>query len=278
MGAGDIGGAASQALAASGVVKRVVIVDTAESAAAGKALDIQQSLAIAGVDTRLQGTSDLTRAAGCAVCVVADQFGREAREWSGAEGLQMLGTLRPILVRAPVVFAGAAQHGLLLEAAVHGGYAVHRLIGSSAEALAGAVRSMVAVEARCAPAEVSASILGAPPSLTVAWSEASIAGHALERVLTPPQLARLDARARALWPPQALALGAAAATVAGAVIRSARRACSVLTVLDGEYGVRGVVGALPALLSTSGIVHRRAPALSPRERVQLETALGAPSR
>jgi hypothetical protein len=44
--------------------------------------------------------------------------------------------------------------------------------------------------------------------------------------------------------------------------------------LGGEFGVRNRVGTVPALLSSSGIVHTRVPALNTRERVQLETALG----
>jgi len=38
--------------------------------------------------------------------------------------------------------------------------------------------------------------------------------------------------------------------------------------------VRNRVGALPAMLAARGIVRVRVPDLSPRERVQVETALG----
>jgi len=92
------------------------------------------------------------------------------------------------------------------------------------------------------------------------------------------QRSRVDARSRRLWPLQPYALGMAAALVAEGIVTSARRAFSVLAVLDGEFGVRGGVGAVPAQLSTAGIVHRRQPSLTTRERVQLETALGRLSR
>ena len=130
------------------------------------------------------------------------------------------------------------------------------------------------MEAGCAPVEVMLSVLGTPPDgFVVAWSEASIGGYSLERVLTPVQVTRVEARARRLWPPQSYALGFAAALVAEGVIRSARRTFNVLTVLEGEFGVRGRVGAVPVFLSPAGIVHRRVPTLGNRERVQLETAL-----
>jgi malate/lactate dehydrogenase len=57
------------------------------------------------------------------------------------------------------------------------------------------------------------------------------------------------------------------------MIRSSRRALNVLTVLDGELGVRNRVGALPALLDRRGVAEARVPSLSARERVLLDTAL-----
>ena len=57
------------------------------------------------------------------------------------------------------------------------------------------------------------------------------------------------------------------------MIRSSRRALNVLTVLDGELGVRNRVGALPALLDRRGVAEVRVPSLSARERVLLDTAL-----
>jgi hypothetical protein len=49
---------------------------------------------------------------------------------------------------------------------------------------------------------------------------------------------------------------------------------NVLTMLGGEFGARGSVGAVPALLGPQGIAQTRVPSLHTRERVLLETALG----
>jgi malate/lactate dehydrogenase len=149
------------------------------------------------------------------------------------------------------------------------------VLGSAVEALAAAVRAIVALEARSSPAEVGLTVLGAPPAgFVIPWGEASVGGYALERVLTQVQLTRVEARAARLWPPGPFALGLAAATIAEAMVTSSRRTYSVLTVLDGAFGVRGGVGAVPALLSTSGIVHERVPVLGGRERVRLESLTG----
>ena len=296
LGAGELGGSVAYALARAERVGRVVLIDESGTIAAGKALDIQQSGAIDGFHTRVEGTQDLTRVTGCTVCVVADT-GRPAAEWQGEAGLAMMGRLKGFVGEAPIVFAGAGQADLLLAAVREAGFRRERVVGSAPEALAAAARAIVALEAQCSPSEVALSVLGTPPRLPerlngvppclperlngvppsgfiVPWSEASIAGHAVERVLTQVQVRRIEARVALLWPPGPQALGVAAARVVEAIVTSARRAAAVLTVLGGEFGVRNRVGVLPCLLGPSGITEVRPPALNGRERVLLETALG----
>lgn len=275
IGAGDLGGAVAQALASRDRVARILLVDAAAKVAAGKALDIQQSGAVAGFHARLDGTDDLTRAIGCDVCIVADRFGAGSPEWQGEEGLAMLKRLAPSLSSAPLVFAGTT-HAPLIEVAVReAGLKRTRLVGSASEALASAVRAIVAMEARCAPREVMLTVLGAPPAgFVVPWSEASIGGYALDRALEQVQLTRIEARVARLWPPGPYALGMAAAQVTEAMINSSRASFAVITMLAGEFGAANRAGIVPARLSTTGIVHVRTPALNTRERVQLGTALG----
>jgi malate dehydrogenase len=284
LGAGELGGSVAHALARAERVGRVVLIDEGGTIAAGKALDIQQSGAIDGFHTRIEGTHDLTRVTGCTVCVVADS-GRPPADWQGESGLAMMVRLKGFVGDAPIVFAGAAQADLLLAAVREAGFRRERVLGSASEALAAAARAIVALEAQCSPSEVALSVLGAPPRLPerlngvppsgfiIPWSEASIAGHAVERALTQVQVRRVEGRVALLWPPGPQVLGAAAARVVEAIITSARRAPGVLTVLGGEFGVRDRVGVLPCLLGPGGIVEVRPPALNARERVQLETAL-----
>jgi malate/lactate dehydrogenase len=276
IGAGDLGGAVAQALAARDRVARILIVDAAGAVAAGKALDIQQMGAVDAFHARVDGTVDSERVVGCAACVIADRFGRPASEWHGEEGAAMLARLTPFLDDAPIILAGATQGDLMLSAVRGLGIARRRVIGSAPEAFAAAVRGLVALEARCSPREVALAVVGAPGGLVVPWSEASIGGYALERVLSQVQLNRVAARAARVWPPGPYTLGAAAARVAAALVESSRQSFSVLTVLGGEFNVKDRVGALPVLLAQRGIVQSRVPALSSRERVLVESSLGAP--
>jgi malate dehydrogenase len=275
VGAGDIGGACAQALAAHDLVGRILVIDSAVKAAAGKALDIQQAGAISGVHTRLEATDDESRAAGCAAIVIADRFAAGSPEWRGEEGLALIRRIAAVSPDAPIVFAGAGQAEMIQASSRELHVMARRLIGSATEALASAIAAIVAMEARCSPCEVSVAVLGTPPaSFVVPWSDAAIGGYALERVVSQVQLRRIEARVERLWPPGPFALGAAAARSVEALLEASRRSYSVLTLLGGEFGVRDRVGAVPALLAPNGIAHTRVPALNTRERVQLETALG----
>lgn len=275
VGAGEVGGSTAHALARSDRVGRLLLVDPAGSAAAGKALDLRQAGAIDGSHTRLEGTDDATRVAGCDVCVVADRVGAEAGDWRGDEGLALLRQIAPGLGRAPIVFAGARQADLLAAAAAELAIDRRRLMGSAPEAYASAVAAIVAMEANCSPREVLLTVLGAPPSgLVIPWTEASIGGYALQQVLAPVQLARIEARAARLWPPGPYALGAAAARLVAAILSSSRQSFCVLTQLGGEFGVKDRLGCLPARVALDGIAETRVPELTTRERVQVQTALG----
>jgi len=286
VGAGDIGASCAHALAAHDRVRHILVIDSAAKAAAGKALDIQQAGAIAGFHTRIEATSDESRATGCTAFVIADRLAAGSPEWQGEEGLALIKRIAASAPDAPIVCAGTKQAGAMQAASREGRVNAQRLIGSATEALASAVAAIVAMEARCSPSEVAVAVLGTPPapgperaqraegSFVVPWSDASIGGYALERVLSQVQLRDVEARVARLWPPGPYALGAAAARVIEAVLHASRRSYNVLTVLDGEFGVRNRLGTVPALLASRGIVHTRVPALNTRERVQVETALG----
>src|SRR5687768_8364906 len=116
VGAGEVAGATAQALASRDAVRRVVIVDADQGAAAGKALDIRQSGPIEGFHASLEGTNDESRLTGCDLCIIADRFGT-AGEWRGEEALSMLTRIVPQLGDAPLVFAGASQADLITTAA-----------------------------------------------------------------------------------------------------------------------------------------------------------------
>src|SRR3989440_2097174 len=153
VGAGDIGGACAEALAAHDLVRHILVIDAAADAAAGKALDIQQAGAISGVHAQLEATGDESRAIGCAAYVVADRFAPGSPEWQGEEGLALIKRLAGASPDSPIVFAGAKQTGLIQAASREARKPARRPIRSAPEAPRAAGAALIGMEAPCSPGD-----------------------------------------------------------------------------------------------------------------------------
>jgi malate dehydrogenase len=282
LGAGDLGGTVARQSAVAGVVRRILLVDEAAGPAAGKALDQMQAAPVDGYSTPIAGTSDDAALIGAACIVVADRFGPPSAEWTGDAGLTLVGRAAAMAPGAPIICAGAGQL-TLVERGVHElGIDRRRIFGSAPEALRAAVTAMTALEAGCAPVDVSLTVVGRPGGWIVPWDEAAIAGLAAPRVLDAPALLRLDDRVERLWPPGPRTLGGAAALLVAVALSHSPRRPSAFVVPDRLVNVSrvddvprlaGRATALPVVLGPAGIARIDIPALSTRDRVRLETAL-----
>ena len=96
----------------------------------------------------------------------------------------------------------------------------------------------------------------------------------VSRLLAPQRLASLQQRVTLIWPPGPYTLAAAAARLCNSVANgTADRGFPCYVVLEGELGVRGRAVAVTVELDASGVSRVVEPALSVRERTQLESAL-----
>jgi malate dehydrogenase len=269
VGAGALGGALAQRLAARGRARHVTLIDSAGAVARGKALDIQQSSPIDGFSTMLSGTDRLEAAAGADAIVLADDAGTGA-EHAGEAGLALLRRVAALEPAAPIVFAGAAQRELMLPAIAELRVDRRRIVGSAPGALESAVRALVALEIDATGVEVQLRIVGVPPrAAVVAWEEASAFGQPIASVVPAHRLAAISARLPSLWPPGPTALASAGARVAEAVAAGSRRRFTCFVALD-EAPYRNAVAAMPVKLGARGIERVLGPALTRQERTRME--------
>jgi malate dehydrogenase len=272
IGAGELGGSLAYVLARKNVAGEIRLIDETGSVAAGKALDIMQAAPIEGFATRLSGSTDVWTAAGASVLVLTDRFGGE--EWQGEEGLMLLKRIVEVGAGSIVVCAGSSQRELVERGVRELDVARGRLLGSAPEALAGAVRAVVALETNGSPRDVALAVLGVPPSqIVIPWEDATIAGFAMTRVLDEPSRRRIDARVARLWPPGPYALASAASAAIEALLGCSRRLISCFVAPDDSAGRRARTAALPVRLGPAGIVDVALPSLSVHERVLLDNAM-----
>lgn len=285
VGAGELGGAVARALTVSnrtGRIGAIRLIDDHSSVAAGKALDLRQSGPIAGFDTSIDGTADLTAAAGASAVVLADPVGSPGHEWEGDAALALMRRLTKlgIFQTSIVICAGATQRDLMQRGFDELGWSRRRTIGSAPEAMASAVRALVAIEARVSASQVMLSVMGTPPHRTlVPWGDGSIAGHSAGTFLSPAQFQRLEKRLPGLWPPGPTVLGTAAAQLCEAVVTESPRFFSAFVSLDRDSGTKAPVCAWPVSVGPQGIEKIAVPTLSTRDRLVIDGALdGADKR
>jgi malate dehydrogenase len=272
VGAGELGGLVAHVLARRDAVGDIRLIDEAESIAAGKALDIMQAAPVERFATRVSASSDFAAAGGAAVVVLADRA--RGGEWQGDEGLALLTRLAGLVGNAVILCAGAQQREVIERGVRELHVERRRLFGSAPEALASAVRAVVALEIDGSPRDVAVTVAGVPPDqVVVSWDDAAIGGYAATRVLNEVERRRISARVPRLWPPGPYAIASAAANVVEGVVGRSRARAACFVAPDDSSGRRARVAALPVTLGPRGIEAVVLPELNARDRVTLENAM-----
>src|SRR5262245_54176707 len=272
VGAGALGGAIAHTLARRDVVRRITLIDETGRVAEGKALDISQAAPVEGFATQLFGTTDFTNVAGADVIVIADRMA--AGEWQSEDVLMLLTRATQSSSGAVWLCAGAMAREMIDRGVLELKIARRRLFGSAPEALASAVRALVALAVNGSPRDVGLAVLGVPPKhVVIPWEEATVAGFTLTKLLDEPVRRRLHAKVPALWPPGPYALAAAAAKTIESMAGRQRQVISCFVAPDLTAGVRGRTAALPVRLGTGGVVEVVMPELNVVEQVAFANAI-----
>ena len=269
LGAGPIGAAIAHRLAGRARVRAVRLIDESAAVASGKALDIRQSGPVGGFDTDVSGSGDVLAAVGASVVVIADAV--TDGEWQGEKGLALIRQLVQAGSKGPFVFAGPSQVGLMETVARELRVPSERLIGTATSAIAASVAALASIEAELTG--VNVVVAGRPPALVIGWSSATIAGSLLSDRVPAHRLLAISQALPRLWPPGPEAIAAPTADVIEALVSGSRRVHHATTMLDGEFGLRGVAAMLPLELGNGRVLARALPSLSPQERTALVSGL-----
>lgn len=265
LGAGPIGAAIAHKLAERGRCRQIRLIDATVHVASGKALDIMQSGPIGHFDTSLTATAEVLAATGADAIVLADDVA--SGEWQGEAGLAHVRQLARAGTKAPFVLAGPNQVWLMEAAHTELKIPADRLVGTAAAGLVGALTAVTGVELGLNGVELA--VTGRPPAFVVGWSSATVAGALVIDRIPAHRLMAIAQSIRKLWPPAAQAIAAPTAQIVEGLMMGSRKLHQALTILDGEFGARGVAAMLPLRLGHGRILDRVVPSLSPQERTQL---------
>ena len=161
-----------------------------------------------------------------------------------------------------------------MEAAVReAGMAPDAVVGSAAGAMHSGLRALAALEVNGSGCDIAAAVVGRAPSFTIGWTSATLGGSLLTAAMPAHRMLALAGTLRKLWPPRPHAIGAATAMIVEGLLFGSRRHVYATTVLNGEYGERGVAAMLPLELGNRRVIRRIEPSLSGQERVEFLNGL-----
>lgn len=273
VGAGRVGSTLAYTLAASGLVRKIVLIDRDRNRAEGEAMDIAHAATLrmpVSIDA-----ADLAGVAGAAVTVIA--AGAAQRPGEGRPALlqrnaAMLRDIVPHIVNVNphglLIVATNPVDALTFSALKLSGLPASRVFGSGTVLDTARLRTELAAHYGIDGRNVHAYVLGEHgDSEFVAWSTASVANVQLEKFcgLTgmscdAHQMAAIEARVRNCAyevirrkGATSFAIAASLTRIIEAIVRDQASVLTVSTLVEGHYGLRDVCLSLPAVIDRTGV-------------------------
>ncbi|MEJ8840669.1 L-lactate dehydrogenase [Ramlibacter sp. AN1133] len=273
VGAGRVGSTFAYTLAASGLVREIVVADADLARAEGEAMDIAQSVPFHR-PVRVRAGS-LRDAAGAAVTVItagAAQRPGEPRTALVQRNVEVLrGILDEVVAANPdglLLIATNPVDALTCAALRMSGLPPGRVIGSGTVLDSARLRAELAAHYGVDARNVHAYVLGEHgDSEFVAWSTATVGNMKLEDYCAathtscaPEEMEKIGERVRrAAYEiiqrkgATNFAIAAALTRIIEAILRDEQSVLTVSTLVQGEYGLQDVCLSLPAIVGRGGV-------------------------
>ncbi len=270
IGAGRVGESTAQFLATSDISREVVLTDIREGAAAGAALDIQESASLFGFDTRLRGASDNRIIEGADIIIVTAGIPRKpgmSRADVMETNVRVLDDiLDDVLEYAPdsmLLLVSNPVDTLTYHAIKRTGWDRRRVMGQAGVLDSSRLAAFVALETGLSAKYISAMVMGGHGDAMVPMTRfTTISGIGIEHFLSSDKIDEIIQRTRTggaeilALKGNSSAFDAPAAAIAEMVEAIAYNRKSVLPTvayLQGEYGQEDITIGVPAVLGENGM-------------------------
>ena len=289
-GAGNVGATVARSIAEKGLAD-VVIIDIAESKAAGVALDIYETCPIVGSDSRVIGGNDWAAAAGSDIVVITSGKPRKpgmSRDDLVKDNFAIMQSIAPNVVQhcpnaivIPVANPLDAMSQALFKLTK---FPRERIIGMAGVLDSARMSTFIAMELNVSVQNVHSFVLGGHGDTMVPLARYSnVAGIPITELLSKE---RIDAIAKrtadggaeitklvgtSAW----YAPGQAAAEMCEAILKDKKKILPCSVYLNGEYGIRDLFVGVPVKLGARGLEQIIEITLTADEKAALEKSAGA---
>jgi malate dehydrogenase len=271
VGAGAVGATCADNIARKQLCSELVIVDIKEGFAEGKAMDLMQTAAIEGFDTKITGTTgDYSKTAGSSVAVITSGIprkpGMSREDLIGINAGIVKEVSENILKYSPdaiIIVISNPMDTMTYLALKSTGLPKNRVIGMGGILDSARFRYFLSQAMNCSPNDLQANVIGGHGDTTMIplTRLATYAGLPVSNFLDEEALAKVAASTMVggatltglLGTSAWYAPGAAGALLVEAIVRDEKLLVPCCVALDGEYGQSDICIGVPCIIGKNGL-------------------------
>lgn len=270
VGAGAVGATCADNIARKELAEELILLDIKEGFAEGKAIDMMQTAALLGFDTKITGvTNDYASTAGSEVVVITSGLPRKPgmtrEELIGINAGIVKGVAENILKHSPntiIIVVSNPMDTMNYLALKTSGLPKNRVIGMGGALDSSRFKYYLSQELDCSPADLNAMVVGGHGDTTMIplINHATWNSIPVTQFLSKEQQDKVVASTmvggatltKLIGTSAWYAPGAGTASMVESIVRDQKKLISSGVFLDGEYGQKDISLVVPVILGKNG--------------------------
>jgi len=270
VGAGAVGATCADNIARKELAEELVLLDIKEGFAEGKAIDMMQTAALLGFDTKVTGvTNDYSKTAGSTVAVITSGLPRKPgmtrEELIGINAGIVKGVAENILKFSPeaiIIVISNPMDTMTYLALKSLGIPKHRIIGMGGTLDSARFKYYLSVALQCNPNDLQGFVIGGHGDTTMIplTRYATYQSLPVSELLDQATLDKVAADTMVggatltglLGTSAWYAPGAAGAALVESIVRNEKKLFTCCVALDGEYGQTDICLGVPVIIGSDG--------------------------
>ncbi|MEO6070713.1 MAG: malate dehydrogenase [Chitinophagaceae bacterium] len=270
VGAGAVGASVADDIARKEMCEELVILDIKEGFAEGKALDMMQTAALLGFDTKITGsTNDYRKTAGSNVVVITSGIPRKPgmtrEELIGTNAAIVKGVTQNILQNSPdaiIVVISNPMDTMTQLALQSSGLPKNRIIGMGGVLDSARFKCYLSMALNCSPNDLNAIVIGGHGDTTMipliryaTWNSVPVTqflNEEQQQKVVSDTMVGGATLTKLLGTSAWYAPGAAGMALVESIVRDEKRLFSCCVPLEGEYGQKDICLGVPVVIGKNG--------------------------
>jgi malate dehydrogenase len=270
VGAGAVGATVADNIARKELCEELVLLDIKEGLAEGKAIDMMQTAALLGFDTKVTGsTNDYSKTAGSSVVVITSGIPRKPgmtrEELIGTNANIVRGVTQNILQHSPdaiIIVISNPMDTMTYLTQQTSGLPKNRIIGMGGILDSSRFKFYLSQALNCSPNDLNAVVIGGHGDTTMipliryaTWNSAPVSQFLSEeqqQKVVADTMVGGATLTKLIGTSAWYAPGAAGAALVESIVRDEKKLFACCVSLDGEYGQKDICLGVPVIIGKNG--------------------------